>query len=485
MGSIWVREFKGGLDLRRLPETSPGGVLIRAFDCHINKGGEIEQRAVFEHFHTLDPNTAVGLGAVRGRGVYVFGHDQDIGVLPSPLVYQMCGAPLGVVPLGMVHFEDYGNRPACILRYPGDLRYAFADGQVTDDHAPPRVEDSGNPESLLTFKQKLQVSAGPVVYFSALKAPTTFDDESTDPPGTGAGFIDFSFEVGAANDVFAQAVYDESVAFFSEDSILIWSLAADLDTAAQRQRLEGVGTRESMSPQGFAGGDILFLHTSGIRSLRARDSSRYATTTDIGTPIDDAVVEQYRALSPLQRRLACSVIEPRTGNIWLALGDRIFVLSYHQANKIAAWTIYRPGFVVDHMTVYDGRVYLRSGLDVYVYGGAGAALDPYSYSADVVAEAWLAYLDADRPTQVKHVNGVDTAVRGTWAIRLSYDPENLHASDHIATVTNTSYMGDRIPVSGASTHIGVRLSSQSPAGPTLPARVSSFAIHHDLDDEEA
>ena len=47
MGTIWVREFTGGLDVRRLPETSPGGTLMRGLDCHITRGGEVEQRAVF------------------------------------------------------------------------------------------------------------------------------------------------------------------------------------------------------------------------------------------------------------------------------------------------------------------------------------------------------------------------------------------------------------------------------------------------------
>ena len=45
MGTIWIREFTGGLDARRLPETTPGGVLIKGIDGHINRGGEFEQRA--------------------------------------------------------------------------------------------------------------------------------------------------------------------------------------------------------------------------------------------------------------------------------------------------------------------------------------------------------------------------------------------------------------------------------------------------------
>ena len=47
MGTVWVREFTGGLDARRLPETTAGGVLIRARNGHISRGGEFEKRAAF------------------------------------------------------------------------------------------------------------------------------------------------------------------------------------------------------------------------------------------------------------------------------------------------------------------------------------------------------------------------------------------------------------------------------------------------------
>ena len=40
MGTIWVKEFTGGLDTRRLPVTTTAGVLIKANNGHINRGGE-------------------------------------------------------------------------------------------------------------------------------------------------------------------------------------------------------------------------------------------------------------------------------------------------------------------------------------------------------------------------------------------------------------------------------------------------------------
>ena len=72
MGSIWIKEFTGGLDARRLPETSPGGTLIRAVDGHITRGGEFEQRARFVRYADLPAGATKGLAATA-TGLFVFG----------------------------------------------------------------------------------------------------------------------------------------------------------------------------------------------------------------------------------------------------------------------------------------------------------------------------------------------------------------------------------------------------------------------------
>ena len=46
MSTIWVRDFKGGIDARRLPETTENP-LIRGVDGHITRGGEFEKRKAF------------------------------------------------------------------------------------------------------------------------------------------------------------------------------------------------------------------------------------------------------------------------------------------------------------------------------------------------------------------------------------------------------------------------------------------------------
>jgi hypothetical protein len=136
--------------------------------------------------------------------------------------------------------------------------------------------------------------------------------------------------------------------------------------------------------------------------------------------------------------------------------------------------------VVEGIAVLGDRVYLRSGDDFYVYG---AESGPYTYSSDVHSEVWLPYLDANAPAQGKTLQGVDAAVRGTWEIRVGYDPGNLDATDLVARITKTTYVEPRTPVDqGSGTHIGLRFRVLAPASATQPARLSSAMIHHNLDD---
>ena len=104
MGTIWVREFTGGLDTRRMPATTSGGVLIKAVDGHINRGGEFEKRAAFVHKYRLPANVTKGLAAGKS-GLFVFG-DAAPPTMPSGVTYQRLQHPDGSTALSRVLSYD-------------------------------------------------------------------------------------------------------------------------------------------------------------------------------------------------------------------------------------------------------------------------------------------------------------------------------------------------------------------------------------------
>jgi hypothetical protein len=472
MATIWVREFTGGLDARRLAETSAGGTLIRAKDCHINRGGEVEQRADFIHLYTSPLNATVGLAADR-NGLVVFGHVATAPTdLPPFIRYQQLQHPSGEALVAVPSTTLFEGRVQAVGQFADGASYLFDDGvRVDDANAPPNRAGSENPIALLTYQQKVFAGAGPVLFFSTIGDPGDYT-------GTGSGFIDMSTHTRGADRITGLARYQDFAAIFSRRTIQIWFFDPDPTLSRQVQVLDNTGTTAPKTVVPFGDTDVFYLDQSGIRSLRARDSSNNASTTDIGSPIDPLVVADLCAC-PTQK--AASIIEPLNGRLWMALRDRIYVFSFFPGAKISAWSTYEPGFSTDDLVVFNDRVYARAGDDFYVYG---SQTGPYQYSDDVKAEAWLPYFDADRPSQAKMVNGIDAACRGNWEVRLGMEPERLDVSDLVARITGQTFSTQRIAVEARGHHLGLRFKATAPASATEPAILSSVVIHHDLVDPE-
>lgn len=476
MGTIWIKEFTGGLDARRLPETSPGGTLIRARDGHINRGGEFEQRADFVAVHTLPAALTRGM-AYTSAGLVVFGH-QTAPSLPAGVSYQRLQHPSGEALVGVSSWELYQGKIMAVGRFADGSAYLFHDGtRVTDANAPPNLSGSSSPAVLLTHSEKMHVGAGPVLFFSAVADATDFGAGA----GVGDGFIDLSTHSNGSENTTALARYGEYAAVFSRRVVQIWFL--DPDPALNRpvQVLRNTGTVAGRSIAEFGDGDVFYLDRSGIRSLRARDSSNSAATTDIGSAIDTIVAAHVAEIGEAGMANAIGLIEPRDGRFWLILNDRIYVFSFFSASRVSAWSEYRPGFTVDEAVVLDDRVWLRSGDTIYVYGGTG---EQFTYAGNAPAEAWLPYLDGGTPTRQKHLTGVDAALRGVWEVSLAMDPNDQGAVDTVARLDRTTYGIERIPTQGSATHVGLRFRCLESAGPNTPAVLSAAVIHFNADEEE-
>lgn len=685
MGEIWVREFTGGLDTRRMPETTPGGVLIQATDGHITRGGEFEKRAALVSQYALPANT-IGLGYTR-LGLVVFG-SAVAPALPAGVSYQRLQHPDGVSTLiDVPSFDLYKGKIYAVGVFSDGSRQHFYDGvrvadwfdgrarvtfrvtaggvqdpiaatgsititggtlgggnQITnvkvdgvtitsgatahtgsnattadavaaDINATTSTPDytavsvgaeivitavttgaavngfvvsatvggdatvgsavpmaggddggastltnitvdgqtvifdtvewadsnadtaqavadlinasatdpeytaiangdqvvmlaadpgtaangkvvaitvdngfgitpatgltmAGGAEEADTFEpgtfvrtigSKMYSTSGPNMHFSGIQEPTGWTTDNV-----GAGFIDMSSQASGSEELKALAKYQSSVAVFAETNIQIWYVDPDPSLNTQSQVLNNTGTASPQSVTQFGDNDLFYLNESGLRSLRARDASNSAATTDIGVPIDTLVIEQLASLTTDERGKVFGLIEPRDGRFWLCMKDKIFVFSFFSGAKVSAWSVYNPGFDVQNAVVFGRRVYLRSGNTIYVYGGLGNALE---YD-DTEAVAQIPYLDGDKPWLPKTFAGFDMAAKGTWKVYVAMAPNNLEAQDAIGVFSNviadSTFGGGKIPGDGESTHFSVIFKSRNDGY----AKLGSCVVHY-------
>lgn len=327
---------------------------------------------------------------------------------------------------------------------------------------------------VLTFQEKLYSTLARLLGFSGIGDPTVLDPASV--PNPGAGVINMTNQNDGFEALTALAEYQGKLAIFSPNTVRTWVVDPDPDNNRPDNSVPNTGTVAPRSVRAYGNLDVFYLDTSGVRSLRARDSSNAPAVNDIGVPIDPFIQEYLATLTEEQVRRACSVIEPTDGRFWLCVGNRIFVLSSFAGAKVNAWSYYDLSDEIDGdidaVLRVGKRTYLRSGDKIYLYGGTAGTT--YPDDDEIEADVILPFLSAKTPGTMKFLRGVDVSLSGVWDFALLPDPARPEVEMPQGTfAAPTSKTGMNASL-GHSAAIGARLRC-SKAG---QASISSIIIHY-------
>ena len=286
--------------------------------------------------------------------------------------------------------------------------------------------------------------------------PTIWEPIDTSGNRTFAGAINLSTQDGGSEQLTGLAVYQDALAIFSDQTTHIWNVSSvNPIQMGQVQILPNLGTSAPRSVQTFGEADVFFLGQSGIRSLRARDSSNFASVADVGTPIDEEIQDFLAERGELVRKNAVSAIEPREGRYWLAVENRIYVLSRFPGSRITAWSRYEAPDTVTDIAVTARRIYIRAGDSLYLYGG-GSGDDRDSAPADIVTP----FSSADDPARLKQFLSFDVACEGKWDVYLRPDPTLPEYEELVAEIDGTTLgLQPTMAAMAQSTHVAFRLVS--------------------------
>ena len=185
----------------------------------------------------------------------------------------------------------------------------------------------------VTYKKRVYIGFGNQFGFSANNAPTLWEEQNS-----GAATIAFNSQYGVTDVVRAFSSMQGRLAVFGEQSIQIWQTDADPANFALQQTIDNTGTTEALSVQSIGDADVLYLDSSGIRSLRSKELTLNAEVSDVGTPVDDSVKADKEA----NTGTICSIVEPGLRQYWLFVNNKIYVLSRHGVSKITAWSTFNP-----------------------------------------------------------------------------------------------------------------------------------------------
>jgi len=335
-------------------------------------------------------------------------------------------------------------------------------------------ESSGMATTVRAVKQKMYAVVGSLLYFSGFSG-TNGDADPTqwlgdDTNDQGEGFINLSTQYSGSEELTGLGVYQGRVAVFSRRSVQIWSVDPDPAQNILYQTLLNVGATAPHSIIEYGDLDIFFLSETGIRSMRARDSSNLASADDVGVAIDAELADYVSGLSRDDVVSAKAVVEPADGRYLLAIGGRVYVFSNFPGSRISAWSTYDLGGDVSDWAVADSRLYARVGDSLRLYGGYSGQ----EYDTDET-EVVLPFLDASNPAGSKQLQGVDAGMDGTWKVEVATEPNLPDEYETVAVIADSTYGSvQRVGMVGQSTHVSLRFTTSE----AQRAAIGNTIIHY-------
>lgn len=306
---------------------------------------------------------------------------------------------------------------------------------------------------------KLYAAADHQVFFCAVEDPTDWKGRDD-----GDGFISLYTHPGGDQPVTAIAPYRNGLAFFSRDAVMIWTLDPDPARDRREKTLTHTGCIAPQSVQDLADREVFFLAENGVKSLRRNlETDKPEADLDVGHPVNLLINQHDLA----DRQQAKSIIDPASGHYWLWIDQVIYVFASSNNPRIAAWSRFLPGMNCQALCPHNGRVWVRSGDQLFLYGGAGD--DQYGGVPRITTPFYTAP-QADVKFQAQYVELIS---QGDWQLDLiqNYDDSVI---SHLGLISGTTVNQGRHNLMGYGPFLSMRLTAI--AGSKSPHLLGKFIV---------
>lgn len=516
MPYIVVENFGGGMDVRRSSAAAPGGTMREIRNAFVNKGGEIEKREAMVQVVDASSSFFADLGSSLTIGPYPSFQRSGVNFVTAATLpaaggnwINSGGGRFFAFSRGSLGFTTAATIPSFVgpsycfgaALFADEIIVAYGYGSGAQYSVYNEIETYSpgalvrNSAAAITARNGLVNRSGGTgaVTLSTISlldgafyaAPHLFalgKSQVGNPEldtGTGFAQVDIRSRGDASGRPYALATYFSQVAIFCENGVQFWNVDPDPANLSYSRTIYGETLFHPRALTGFGDSDILYLTRNGIRSLTARDSSNFAVTTGIGTPIDALVRSTLASMAnDPNPEISTATVFRKTGQAVFFIGSTIFVLSRYPSAGVTAWSVFNaPDVVADACPLNDGIIFRCTDNTIYTLGADFLLAETYDATEATVTTH---YFGVEQPYTEKVWRSIDLACEGTWEIEYSIDPRN-EAWVSLGSVTGDTHLtgGPQFEVSSPLIAFRFRTTSAS------AAKLSQFAIHYDVTEIKA
>jgi hypothetical protein len=483
MAQLTIDDFRYGVDVRKSEITGRISSLREAQNVFINRGGELQKRY---RFYAMANIPAASLGNVFGSATdgdryYIVGHGaaptlQNVETDPAwpAIEWYQIDAGANNVAKRIVDYTLYDGKLYLVVELNDGTRKHYYDKTLVTWNFPGDAAANqalqNTCASVLTRDQKIYALCNRTLYYSQLNVPTVWD--TTTGAAESGGLIELGRFIPVGQRGTNLSVFREYLAIFFRHYVIMYQTDPDPAKNFYVNLMPNIGAVADQSVASYGTENLIFLAPMGVRSLQQTYGTSIASTSDIGTPIDDV-------LSDLESfdQDALAIIEPLTGQYWLKwAGGIIFVFSKYSESEVQGWSTFLTGFEIQDMRVWNSsRVILLSNDGTILIYGGGVEVGHEEFDGSFCAIR-TPYMDLGAPGVKKTMTQFDMGMLGTWQVRLGDNPLDVNSRQIIGTFAEHTYSDEIAGMNSFSSHFDFDMYSEE-NGPSL---INNVTLHYNI-----
>jgi len=458
--AITFQNFQSGIDLRTSDQVTDSNGLRECDNAYITGGFAVQKRP------GLDLISATSLGT-DNAGLFYFDSKLYVISHTSGSVPTLSG--YGVPPVNTVvrlvlanpssgsdavarvwQFLPFNRKLYVVVEYDSGTVKHFYDGTVITDSGCPHTKSACVHDSKI-YAIDENASGKGFIKYSATGDPTDWSKirDASGTLGIPAG------QETPDEDLIGVFSFRDQLAVFMENSLQLWKTDPDPALIELVTIIENANL-QYLNSIGNAGTDVIYLNDLTFESLAQKLYTDTLQSVDIGSsikPLVSSQIDTYAASNEPK-----SIYFSGLNQYVCVIEKQIYVYSFSQSNKLAAWSRYSMPETIQDITSFRNYLYIRSNDNIFCF-------NPSSYQdtkSDTTTSSIAVSMESSFQTLKKsglwkQIFGADALVEGAADVQYKYDSRAPTTFTTAQGISGDSRPGLLLPVELVTTEVGFKI----------------------------